>query len=111
MRRCLECFLIVFEIFTVRVTFMEFEWDEAKAARNLAKHGITFQRAATVFGDPLALTVSDPDHSLDEDRFLTFGHSSDGALLVVSHTDREGSTRIISARQAGRKERKFYEEG
>ena len=68
---------------------MEFEWDELKATRNLVKHGVTFQEAATVFGDPLALTVSDPDHSDDEDRFLTFGHSSEGNLLVVSHTDRE----------------------
>ncbi len=90
---------------------MEFEWDEARATRNLAKHGVTFQQAATVFGDALALTISDPDHSHDEDRFLTFGHSSEGVLLVVSHTDRDNSTRIISARAASRKERKFYEEG
>jgi uncharacterized DUF497 family protein len=90
---------------------MEFEWDEQKAERNLSKHGVPFQEAATVFGDPLALTVSDPDHSSDEDRFLTFGHSSEGVLLVVSHTDRETSTRIISARRVTRKERKYYEEG
>jgi uncharacterized DUF497 family protein len=90
---------------------MEFEWDADKAARNLAKHGVSFQQAATVFGDPLAVTYFDPDHSEDEDRFLTFGHSSDGRLLVVSHTDREDRTRIISARKATRGERKSYEEG
>jgi uncharacterized DUF497 family protein len=66
---------------------------------------------ATAFGDPLAITYSDPDHSEDEDRFLTFGHSSAGNLLVVSHTDRGRRTRIISARRATRKERKLYEEG
>jgi hypothetical protein len=90
---------------------MEFEWDAAKAARNLAKHGIAFWEAATVFGDPLALTFYDPDHAGAEDRFLTFGCSDNGRLLVVSHTDREGRTRIISARWATRGERRIYEEG
>jgi uncharacterized DUF497 family protein len=89
---------------------MEFEWDPEKALRNLAKHGVTFPEAATVFGDPLAMTYSDPNHSDDEDRFLTFGHSSEGHLLIVSHTDRGQRTRIISARRAMRKERKLYEE-
>jgi uncharacterized DUF497 family protein len=90
---------------------MEFEWDLEKAARNLAKHGVPFAEAATVFGDPLAITFGDPDHSDDEDRFLTFGHSAEGHLLVVSHTDREDRTRIISARRATRKERRIYEQG
>jgi uncharacterized DUF497 family protein len=90
---------------------MEFEWDPDKAARNLAKHGVSFGEAATVFGDPLAITFADPDHSSGEDRFLTFGHSTEGHLLVVSHTDREDRTRIISARRATRKERKVYEQG
>jgi uncharacterized protein len=90
---------------------MDFEWDPEKAAANLAKHGVAFPEAATVFGDPLAITYSDPDHSDDEDRFLTFGHSSEGHLLIVSHTDRGRHTRIISARRATRKERKLYEEG
>jgi uncharacterized DUF497 family protein len=90
---------------------MEFEWDPEKATRNQAKHGVSFHEAATVFGDPLALTFSDPDHSEDEDRFLTFGHSADGNLLVVSHTDRGDRTRIISARRVMRKERKLYEGG
>jgi uncharacterized protein len=90
---------------------MEFEWDPEKAVQNLAKHGVSFAEAGTVFGDPLAITYSDPDHSDDEDRFLTFGHSSAGHLLVVSHTERGNKTRIISARRATRKERKLYEEG
>ena len=76
---------------------MEFGWDAAKAERNLDKHGVSFQEAATVFGDPLAVTYADPDHSEEEDRYLTFGESSDGRFLVVSHTDREDRTRIISA--------------
>jgi uncharacterized protein len=90
---------------------MEFEWDIEKAARNVEKHGVSFHEAATVFGDPLAITYYDPDHSDDEDRFLTFGNSGQRRLLAVSHTDRGDSTRIISARQATRRERKFYDEG
>jgi uncharacterized DUF497 family protein len=92
---------------------MDFEWDPAKAASNLAKHKVSFHEAATVFGDPAAITFSDPDQSEDEDRFLTFGHSVGGhlVLVVVSHTDRGDRTRIISARRAIRKERKLYEEG
>jgi uncharacterized DUF497 family protein len=82
-----------------------------ESRRQPPKHGVAFPEAATVFGDPLAITYSDPDHSEDEDRFLTFGHSSEGHLLVVSHTDRGRRTRIISARRATRKERKLYEEG
>ncbi len=89
---------------------MEFEWDPGKAARNSVKHGVSFHEAATVFGDPLALTYFDPDHSEDEDRFLTFGHSQQGRLLVVSHTDRGDRTRIISAREVTRREKKQYEE-
>jgi uncharacterized protein len=88
---------------------MEFEWDPDKADRNLGKHGVSFHEAATVFDDPLAMTYFDPDHSEEEERFLTFGHSGNGRLLVVSHTDREDRTRIISARQATRKERQAYE--
>ncbi len=90
---------------------MEFEWDPDKATRNFAKHGVEFAEVATVFGDPLAITFDDPDHSDDEDRFLTFGHSIADRLLVVSHTDRGEATRIISARLATRRERKIYEEG
>jgi uncharacterized protein len=90
---------------------MEFEWDERKAAKNETKHGVSFREAGTVFGDPLAITFSDPDHSEDEQRFLTFGFSQLNRLLVVSHTERAQRIRIISARPATRKERKIYEEG
>lgn len=90
---------------------MEFEWDSDKAIRNLAKHGVPFAEAATVFGDPFAVTFADPDHSDDEDRFITFGESAGGQLLIVLHTDREDRSRIISARRASRKERKVYEQG
>ena len=90
---------------------LEFEWDPDKAASNAAKHGVSFEEAATVFGDPLSLTVYDPDHSQDEDRFITMGSSVDNRLLLVSHTDREDRIRIISARLATRRERKAYENG
>jgi len=90
---------------------MEFEWDPNKAHRNLATHGVSFHEAATVFGDPLALTYADPDHSGEEDRFFTFGQSSEGRLLLVSHTDRGDRTRIISARRATPRERRTYEPG
>lgn len=90
---------------------MEFEWDSKKATENIQKHGVAFQEAATVFGDPLAITFGDPDHSLSEDRHITFGLSLQKRLIVVSHTERGDRTRIISARLMDRKERKIYEEG
>ena len=90
---------------------LEFEWNPDKAASNAAKHGVSFEEAATVFGDPLSLTVYDPDHSQDEDRYITMGSSVDNRLLLVSHTDREDRIRIISARLATRRERKAYENG
>ncbi|RJP69991.1 MAG: BrnT family toxin [Candidatus Abyssobacteria bacterium SURF_17] len=90
---------------------MKFEWDPKKAAQNEQKHGVTFQEASTVFGDPLAITFADPDHSLVEERCLTFGKSRLGQLIVVSHTDRENRLRIISARLMTRRERRIYEEG
>jgi hypothetical protein len=90
---------------------MEFEWDKDKAAANLRKHGFSFKEASSVFGDPLAITFQDPAHSVGEHRFLTFGVSLNGLLLVVSSVDRGKRTRIISARQATRAERKIYEEG
>jgi uncharacterized DUF497 family protein len=90
---------------------MEFEWNSEKATENIQKHGVTFQEAATVFGDPLAITFDDPDHSTSEDRHITFGLSLQKRLIVVSHTERGDRTRIISARQMDRKERKIYEEG
>lgn len=74
---------------------MRFEWDPDKAASNLETHGVSFEEAATVFGNLLAVTFFDPDHSDDEDRFLTFGESQDNRLLVIVHTDRGGATRLI----------------
>ena len=90
---------------------MDCEWNSEKAALNLRKHGVSFNEAATVFGDPLALTFNDPDHSADESRFLTFGVSSLNRLLTVSHTERGSASRIISARQTTRRERRIYEDG
>jgi len=90
---------------------MEFEWDPKKSEVNRRKHGVSFHDAATVFADPLAITFADPDHSRGEHRFLTFGHSKLGYLLVVVHTERHGKTRIISARRATRHERTIYENG
>jgi len=90
---------------------MEFEWDPKKATANVQKHDVTFQEAATLFGDPLAITFEDPDHSTDENRYITFGLSLQKRLIVVSHTERGGRTRIVSARLMDRKERKIYEEG
>ena len=89
---------------------MKFEWDETKAATNLGKHGVSFDEAATVFLDGLALTGTDPDHSRDESRYITFGMSSLGRLLTVSHTYRPGGIRLIGARRVTRAERKLYEE-
>ena len=89
---------------------MKFEWDEGKAAANLHKHGVSFAEASTAFADGLSLTGEDPDHSRGEHRLITFGVSSAGRLLVVSHVERTGHIRIISARPATRTERKFYEE-
>lgn len=90
---------------------MIFEWDEKKTVANEKKHGVSFHEASTVFGDPLAITFNDPDHSSQEERYLTFGLSQSNKLLVVSHTQRSDRTRIISARPATRQERKIYEEG
>lgn len=90
---------------------MEFEWDLDKAALNRRKHRVGFEEASTVFGDPLAITFRDPDHSVGEMRFLTFGMSSSGLLLVVAHAQRSRRIRLISTRRATRAERKIYEEG
>ena len=90
---------------------MEFEWDPHKSEANLKKHGVSFHEASTVFGDLLAITFNDPDHSIREDRFLTFGYSRMNRLLVVVYTERHGRIRIISARLATRLERKIYENG
>lgn len=90
---------------------MEFEWDEEKAATNERKHQVSFQEAATVFGDPLAITFADPDHSEHERRYVTFGMSQLNRLLVIAHTDRGQKVRLISARSMTKQERTIYEEG
>jgi len=88
---------------------VRFEWDPAKEARNLGKHGVSFHEAATAFGDPMSITVFDPDHSVREDEFLLLGRTFSGRLVIVVHTDREDSLRVISARMATSHERKTYE--
>jgi uncharacterized DUF497 family protein len=90
---------------------LAFEWDEKKAKTNLKKHGVSFEEAITVFGDPFALTIYDPLHSEDEERFIALGESNRRRLLVVVFTERGDKIRIISSRVASRGERKDYEEG
>ena len=90
---------------------MIYEWDAGKAAANIKKHQIWFEDAATVFLDPLAITFADPDHSGEEQREITIGHTSNEKLVFVAHSERAGRIRIISARFATALERKQYEEG
>ena len=90
---------------------MDFDWDSEKAAENVAKHGVTFEEAGSIFSDPLAITFPDPDHSIGEERVLTFGISSQGRLLAVISTDRSDTLRIVSARTTTRRERGIYEQG
>ena len=87
----------------------EFEWDDEKAKSNLKKHGVSFEEATTIFNDRRIATISDPDHSEDEERFVSLGKSFIQRLLSVIHTERSERTRLISARKATRTERKFYE--
>ena len=89
---------------------IRFEWNSGKAARNAAKHGVTFEEASTVFGDALSITIADPSHSDEEDRWVTIGSSDRGRVLVVVHLDRFDALRLISARKADRREREAYEE-
>jgi uncharacterized DUF497 family protein len=89
---------------------VNFEWDPGKARLNRRKHRVSFQEAATVFGDPLAMTYSDPDHSMSEQRFITVGMSSAGRVLIVAHADRSETVRVISARKTTKREQKQYEE-
>ena len=90
---------------------LKFEWDKRKAISNLKKHGVSFEEAATAFGDPLSLTIHDPDHSIDEDRYLLMGTTSSRKLVVVAHMERNDTIRIINARPVTAGERKIYEEG
>lgn len=89
---------------------MEFEWDRDKARKNLAKHGVSFDEAKTVFDDPLYVDFFDPDHSADEERYIIVGQSRQDRLLVVSYTERKNLIRLISVREATRSEKDAYEE-
>jgi uncharacterized DUF497 family protein len=90
---------------------LTFEWDGNKAAASASKHGVSFEEAATAFGDPLSITVADPGHSIDESRFVLIGRTVGGRTVVVVHTERGDNIRIISARLATRRESKDYEQG
>jgi uncharacterized DUF497 family protein len=90
---------------------MRIEWDPEKAQSNLKRHGISFEEAATALSDPMAATGADPDHSITEERYVTFGVSEKGRLVVVSHTEKDETIRIISARKASKGEKELYEEG
>lgn len=86
-----------------------FEWDRRKAEINFHKHGISFEEAKTVFTDPLAITLPDPNHSDDEDRFIDIGMSENQRVLVIGYTERGARIRLINARKATLSERKRYE--
>ena len=88
---------------------VEFDWDDDKAAGNLKKHGVSFEEGATIFNDPEIATIFDPDHSKDEERFISIGVSIQGNLLVIVHTERDERIRLISCRKATNIERKVYE--
>jgi uncharacterized DUF497 family protein len=88
---------------------VKFEWDRGKATTNVQRHGVPFEEATSVFYDPLATTLPDPDHSVGEVRLITFGYSSQERLLVVAHTERDDAIRLISARVATSREKKRYE--
>lgn len=90
---------------------MRFEWDPEKATSNLTRHGVSFEEASTVFGDPLATTVVAPDHSVDEERWLTTGLSLRHRVVIVWHADQGRTVRIIGARLATPNERRTYESG
>jgi uncharacterized protein len=90
---------------------MKIEWDPTKAKLNLKKHGIPFEEAATAISDPMAVTGSDPDHSFYEERYITFGVSERGRLVVVSHTEEGETIRLISVRKASKGERELHEKG
>ncbi len=88
---------------------LTFEWDEDKSRSNFKKHGVSFEEAKTVFNDPFAITIEDPDHSDEEERYIDIGFSSKGRLVVVWYTERNENIRIIGCRKATKKERKSYE--
>jgi uncharacterized DUF497 family protein len=89
---------------------LTFEWYEEKAKKNIKKHGVSFEEAKTVFNDPFSITIPDPLHSSDEQRYIDIGCSSKGRILVVAYTERGSNIRIISCRKAVKKERRGYEQ-
>ena len=89
---------------------LDFDWDESKAAANVKKHGISFEEAKTVFGDPFSVTIDDPAHSANEYRFVDIGTSPSGMILTVAYAERGQKIRLISCRKATKAERKIYEE-
>ena len=89
---------------------MKFDWNPIKAESNQTKHNVSFQEAVSVFDDPLSITFSDPEHSIEEERMIIIGRSKNDRLLFVSHLDRNNTTRIISAREVTRSEKRIYEE-
>lgn len=89
---------------------LTFEWDERKSKKNIRKHGVSFEEAKTVFNDPFAMTISDPEHSTQEERYIDVGMSSRGRILMVWYTELESNIRIIGSRKAPRSERQQYEE-
>jgi uncharacterized DUF497 family protein len=94
---------------TSRVTYGAFEWDNLKATKNLAEHGVSFEEATTVFDDPLFMIFKDPDHSVGEQRYIIIGQSERRRYLMVSFAERD-KTRLISARELDSRERKAYEQ-
>ena len=90
---------------------LTFEWDESKAKTNMRKHNVEFNEGKTIFNDPFLLTFADMDNSDDEDRYISIGLSDRDRILVLIHTDRQGTIRIISCRKATTRERRYYEEG
>ena len=86
-----------------------FAWDEDKSKENERRHGVSFEESKTIFNDPLSITIYDPDHSIDEDRFIELGLSKTGRFLIVCYTERGTTIRIISSRAATRRERRAYE--
>jgi hypothetical protein len=94
----------------VVVVALRFEWDEDKAEFNFKKHHVRFEEAKSVFGDPLAITIDDPDHSENEERFINIGSSASGRILTIVYTEREGRIRLISCRKATSNERRQYEQ-
>ncbi len=90
---------------------VKLEWDKNKAASNLLKHGVSFDEAKTAFDDPFYVDFYDPDHSYNEHRYIIIGHSLKNRLLIVAYAERKNKVRLISAREATRREQKVYEEG